>query len=370
MKKNVVVFFGGKSVEHDISIISAMQVIRALNQNKYNIIPIYLTKDNKWLYNKNMTNIDFFKDFNEKKCKKYIILPNSNILYEQKSLFLKKVCPIDFAFIIMHGAYGEDGTIQGLLNFSNIPYSSSTILGSALTMDKCMMKKIFRDSNFPILDYELVGKYEWEIMDRVKFAENLEYPVIVKPNSLGSSIGITFCKTATELIQAVDLAVIYDNKVIIEKGLTNFDEYNCSAMGNDMEIEISNVENPIHTNNYLSFSDKYLQNGKISKTELKEIKKIDIPNDLEKQIKNLTLKSFKDFNLCGIMRCDFMFDKDNQKLYINEINSIPGSLAYYLWKDRYNFTELLDKCIKFCTDEFNYQNSRQFIFDSSVLYNI
>lgn len=352
---NIAIFFGGQSTEHDISILSALQVINAINKQKYNIFPIYISKSGKWFYSENFTSIESLKNFDEKKHKEVFVKPADCFLYYSKGFF-RKVTSIDCALVVMHGKNGEDGVLQGVLEMSNIPYTSSGVTSLAVTLDKSKMKDVFLSNDFPIVNHKVVTSIEQSSK------LELSYPVIVKPNCLGSSIGISLCKNKKELISALDVAFKFDKKVIIEECVKDLVEYNCAAYGFGDKVVVSKIERPLTKNEILSFEDKYISKGKSKARSKREIP-ARIESDLKKQIEDLTAKAFRCFDCAGVIRCDFLYNGEN--LYINEINSIPGSLAYYLFDKP--FSNLLDNLIEIAILKHEEKDKVLSSFESSVL---
>lgn len=379
MKKNIGIIFGGKSVEHEVSVITALQVFENIDKSKYNPIPIYIDKKGQWFTHPKLFKYETFKNEDFNGIKPAFIKPISNdhnLYYYDKGLVSKrKKIKIDFYFILVHGTNGEDGTLQGLLELNNVPYSSSGVIGSATGMDKVIMKQIFKSENLPIVDFLWFYRKDWE-QNKDSIIENiinkLNFPVIVKPSNLGSSIGISKAEDIDSLINAIDIAVQYDLKFIVEKMINEVREINCSAIGYQDEVLTSLLEEPINWEEFLTFEDKYIRgNSKNIKIQGKDstnkrIIPADVNKDVEKQIKELTIKSFKLLNCNGVVRVDFLLDKKNN-VYINEINTIPGSLAYYLWEKKgLDFPMLIDKIIEIGFKYYKDKNSRFFDFSANL----
>ena len=349
--KKVGVIFGGVTCEHDVSIVTGLQLIENMNKSKYEVIPIYIHSDGEWYTGKELLDITLYKDFDEKKStlKKGIILPNKpKLMIEGAGLFGKaSFVDLDVVIPAMHGMNGEDGTLQGLLELANIPYTSSGVLGASVGMDKILMKNVFEANGIPVLPYTYFLRGEWE-KDKEsvlrKIEESLNYPMFVKPSNLGSSIGISKAKDRDGLINAIEVAIRYDERVIVERGVENLTEVNCSALGRADDIKVSVCEQPVNWAEFLTFEDKYLHGEKSSKSENKVpagtkggmssmTRKVpaDITEEQTKQIQFYTRYAFKVLNSKGVARIDFIIDNDDGKVYINEINTIPGSFAFYLW---------------------------------------
>lgn len=347
MRLNVAVFFGGESCEHEISCISANQVLKALKDSDYNIIPVYVAKNNDFYIGdklfelKNYYNLDLLKN----DLKKIAIYKDNNVTYLKpiKGLFNKEI-KIDVAFLVMHGTSGEDGSLQGLLEMMDLPYTSSNVLGSAIGQDKAIMKEV--------LAYEKINQLPWFYIYSKDIEDNFEqialnvekigYPIIIKPANLGSSIGIEIAHKKKELLNKLKECGKYDQKLVIEKMVTNLKEVNISVMGNYDDFKLSAIEEVIKNDELLSFKDKYEGGSKKVGPKLKGSKGMasasrkvpaDLNNKQEKLIKEYASKAFRGLNGNGVVRIDFIIDKDDNKVYLNEINSIPGSLAFYLWKE-------------------------------------
>lgn len=373
MKKNLLVFFGGKSCEHDISIITAHQAIDYVDIERYNIIPIYVDINGIFLTGDDLFDFEFCKDIDYSKLHKVYFMPATNNVYYKKN---KVLCKADAALLCMHGLNGEDGTLQGMLELSNIPYTSSGVLGSAVGMDKIAMKLFFKGLNLSVLPfiwfnkaeyYSIKGNEEfWE-----KFNSTLEYPVIVKPANLGSSIGITRCPNAESLKNAIEVAVKFDNRIIIEKALTDFKEVNCSVLGcSSIGAQASVCERPLNWQAFLSFEDKYINNGgKLGGMDsLKRRIPADITDEQSNIIKKQSVEIFKAMDCKGVVRIDYMIDNTDNSIYVNEINTIPGSLSYYLWDyEGVDFYDLMDRLIEYAIKEHRQKSYLKYAYQSNVL---
>jgi D-alanine-D-alanine ligase len=383
MKIKVGVIFGGETVEHEVSIITAVQAMEHMNQGKYEIVPIYISKDRIWYTGNMLKEIDVYQDFNElKRYAKEVVLAKTKegyCLQSIKGIFRKTITDIDVAFPIVHGNNAEDGTLQGYLESLGIPYVGSRVLGSALGQDKVIMKQIFKDSNLPIVDYVWFFDSEYaddceKIFDKV---EKLKYPVVVKPATLGSSVGITYVAKSSELANAIEEAMKYDTKIVVEKAVANLVEVNCSVFGNYSHQETSVIEEVTSDEELLTFADKYL-NGAKGKTKgaskgmasASRIITARITKTLEENIKNTSKEAFKALNLSGVCRIDYLIDKKSKKYYINEPNTIPGSLSFYLWEPTgKKYEELLDDMITLAIKDYKNRARKIYSFESNILSN-
>ena len=380
MKIKLGVLFGGPSVEHEISIISAVQAMQNMNQDKYEIIPIYMTKDRQWYTGKMLMDMDVYKDFEElKRYAKQVVLYNQNgtfYLQAVKGLFKRKVTELDIIFPIVHGSHVEDGTLAGYLDTIGIPYVGSHVLGSALGQDKVVMKQIFGAMNLPVVDYTWFYDSEYlenkeEMMSRVS---KIGYPVIVKPANLGSSIGISFVKDENDLDEAIMEAIKYDTKIVVEKAISNLVEVNCSVVGNYEFQTTSELEEVMSSDEFLTYQDKYLGNGKGGKAKGMVATDRIIPARLDDKtrtkIEEIAKAAFCALNLSGVCRIDFLIDKKSKKVYINEPNTIPGSLSFYLWEPAgKSYTKLLDELITLAIKDYKKEHKKTTSFDTNVLSN-
>ena len=365
MKTVIGVFFGGKSVEHEVSIISALQVVENLDKEKYDIIPIYISKDNKFYSSEFLSDINRYKDLDEivrLSDEVYFTHENGSLLVNKKDGIFKKVLfKIDIVFPVVHGLNVEDGTLEGFLEMYNIPYVGCDVCSSAVGMNKIIFKKVLESSNIPVIEYDTLNISEFEQDSKKAFEKiknKLSLPIIVKPANLGSSVGIEIIKDEKEFVPKMQQVFEFCENVLIERCITNLREINCSVVGGFSSQEVSVLEEPIKEDEILSYKDKYLGNGKggkLSKMGGKSsgmaslTRKIpaELNKDQEDEIYNLAKNTFKLLNCEGISRIDFILDGDNNKIYVNEINTIPGSLSFYLWEPKgVKFSELLDKAIR------------------------
>ena len=400
--KNLGVIFGGVTCEHDVSVVTGLQLIENVDKKKYNIIPIYIHSDGNWYTGEKLLDAKIYKKFNSHipGIKEAIIPPNKAglVIAEKLPLVKDKFIPLDVVIPAMHGMNGEDGTLQGLLELANIPYSSSGVLGASVGMDKILMKKVFESFDIPVLPYTYFLRDEWKknSEDVIKMIESkLQYPMFVKPSNLGSSIGISKAKDKDSLIQAIEVAISYDSRIVVEKAVENITEINCSALGYKDDVEVSCCEEPLSWKEFLTFEDKYLRGGKSSKGGAKtaptkianmpvagskqggSMENMDrripanIPDEQTNEIKELTKKTFKALYSKGVVRIDYIIDKDENKVYINEINTIPGSFAFYLWKhDGMEYSKLIDRLVDIAEKAHDDKIKNNYTFDSNIIGNI
>lgn len=363
--KNIILLFGGKSAEHDISIITAMQVRANLDETKYNIFPIYINKQNKWFWAKKQTVPKDFIDFNYATAPQVFLKAGENVLFTQGRFKAKPVCKVDCAIISCHGTNGEDGTIQGLLELCHIPHTSSGVASSAICMDKVFMKQIFEANNLPITRYIWFTKNDYlarpqKIIGEIKLA--LDFPVVVKPANLGSSIGITVCKDEKTLCDAIDLAKTFDEKILVEEAVLHLRELNCACFGRADALTLSVIDQPTTIQQFFGFKEKYISHN------IKAIKgkSQPLPQYIKTQIKNITRAVYKILGCSGVVRVDFLYNNDTEELFVSEVNSIPGSFSHFMF-NKLPFTKLLDQLIELAERKFESKNACTFCFESSVL---
>ena len=388
-KMNIAVFFGSRSCEHDVSIVSALQCIEATKAAGFNVTPVYISRDGLWYTGEPLENIETFREFNP--MTKGItrvtldVTANAGDLWawppQRAGLFAKvpaPLCHIDCVIPVFHGWHGEDGTIQGLLEMANIPYASSGVLGSAIGMDKIAMKQILRGAGFPVLDFvwftrEQLKKERQAVIERVE--KEIKYPAFIKPAALGSSIGVSRAKNRDELERALDVAASYDRRILVEVGVVHPVEINCAAVGYGEDVRASVCEMPVPSSNdtFLDFWQKYLRNASTKGEDSRGMKSLSrvvpapIGEELTKRIQTMTCDIFKLLDCCGTVRVDFILDQ-NDMLFVNEPNTIPGSLAFYLWKaSGLDFPKLIEKMVEDALRAHADKNSSVFAYDSSIL---
>lgn len=369
MKQRVLVIFGGRSTEHDISIISGLQVYENLDREMFEPVIVYIDSEGKWWSGEGLKRIDTYKNFSSKKLTEVAILPCSKKLFKRRFNGFIPLFDVDCAFIVMHGMNGEDGTLQGLLELSQIPYTSSGVLSSSVGMDKVMMKRVFNDLGLPILPYFEISRFQYEKMSSAYKLEKIAFPVIVKPAKLGSSIGITICKKQKDLTRALELAFKFDDCVVVERAVIKLKEVNISVLGFQDDIELSVIEQPVTSNLFLTFQDKYCKKSKTRGMEnLTRKIPADIDDDMKTKLQEYAKIAFRGLNCKGVVRIDFIIDEEEKELYINEINTIPGSLSFYLWdKKQIDFRLLLTKLYQIAIRDSEERKKQIFVFQSSVL---
>lgn len=382
MRIKVGFIFGGESVEHEVSIISAIQAMNKIDEEKYEVVPIYITKDREWYTGELLKDIEVYQDLKLlKKYAKNVVLyyKNGSYVLQTKGLFKRIVNIIDIAFPVVHGTNVEDGVLQGYLQSIGIPFVGSNVYASVVGQDKVYMKNIWEKAGLNMAKYTWFYDYDYRNnQDKIlKEIDKIGYPVVVKPATTGSSVGIGVASTKDEIIDAIEEAIQYDSKIIVEEKVENLKEVNIAVMGNYERQKLSAIEEVMSSNKFLTFDDKYIGNGK-SKGKFKVASKgmaslnRKLPADLSKEVKekveDMAINAFKVLGTSGNARIDFMINSKTNKVYINEINSIPGSLAFYLWEEAsVSFTDLLDEMINIGIKDYKKRSAKIHSFDSNIL---
>lgn len=385
MKIRLGVIFGGESVEHEVSIISAIQAMNKMDSEKYEIIPIYITKDRQWYTGEMLKEIEVYSDLSLiKRYAKNVVLyeDKGKFVLQSKGFFKKIIKEVDIVFPIVHGTNVEDGTLQGYLQSIGIPYVGSNVYASVVGQDKLYMKQVFEAEKLPVCKYTWFYDSEYEedpesVFDKIK---KLGYPVIVKPATLGSSVGIKTAYDQDSLKVAIDDAVKYDNKIIVEKLVEDLMEVNISVLGNYENQQVSAIEQVMPTKDFLTYEDKYIGSSKVkgklggkfksSKGMVSASRVIPAPLDkeLKEEIESVAVSAFKALGSSGVVRIDFLVDKKKNKIYINEINNIPGSLSFYLWEPiGKEYTELLDDMINIGIRDYKKRIAKTHSFETNIL---
>jgi D-alanine-D-alanine ligase len=391
---NVGVLFGSRSVEHEVSVITALQAIYQLVDNReYKIVPIYISKTGDWYTGDLLFDLENFKDLNKimSGTQKVTPIKQDQNVYLIKSP-LKKITNniierIDLALPILHGTFGEDGTLQGLFEQLGLPFGGCNVLSAAVTMDKIMTKLILKASNIPVVDFVWFNiedwfKKEFELVGQVE--TQLGYPVVVKPADIGSSVGISVANNKKELKDGVNFVRKFSERVLIERYVSNLKEVNISVLGDCESHRLSVCEEPITSHEILTYADKYAggNNSKGSKGGTKDgagsagmsslSRKIpaNISDKMKLEIEHLASISFKTLDCSGVSRIDFIIDGDTDDVYVNEFNTIPGSLSFYLWEATgVSFAELLDELIKIAKSRYRRRSMLTFTNEVNILAN-
>ncbi len=379
MKMRIGVIFGCETVEHEVSIISAIQAMKEMDSDKYEVIPIYISKEKEWYTGNILKDIDNYQDLdNLKRYAKEITLYNKkgHFVLQSKKGLKRIIDEIDIAFPIVHGVNAEDGTLHGYLELIGIPYVGCSMYAGVLGQDKVFMKQIFETENIPITNYIWFFDSEYkenseEIINKIK---KLKLPVMVKPAKLGSSVGISKVSKIEDINDAIEEAMQYDEKIVVEEAVENLIEINCSVLGNYEYQQTSEIEEVLGIDEFLSYKDKYIGDTKGIKSKgmlsTNRIIPARISDDLKKEVRDIAKNVFKIINASGVSRIDFLIDKKKNKIYVNEINTIPGSLSFYLWEPiGKKYTNLLDDLIFLAIKRYKKRNKMLFSFETNILKN-
>lgn len=383
-KMQLGVLFGSRTCEHEVAIISAVQLMRNVNREKYDVIPVYISQKGEWFTGEPLLDMKTYTPFDP--FAKGLIPVHLDLTAGSGALLHyapprgllgggreEVVARLDCVIPVMHGLHGEDGSVQGLLELANIPYASTGITGSAVGMDKITMKRFFRGMGYPVLPDCALTRAQWErnadaTLDQVE--KSLPYPVFVKPACLGSSIGVSRADGRDKLREALQLAFSYDRRVLVEQGLDKPIEVNCSVLGFDGERRASVLEMPNAGTGFLDFAEKYLAGSTGSKgmASLKRIVPAPIGEELTQALQALSLDIFDAMDCKGVVRIDYMLDRHSDHYYITEINTIPGSLAYYLWAETgLPYDQLIDEMVKYALRAFQEKERNSFAYSSDIL---
>ncbi len=375
MKINVAVLFGGNSVEHEISIISSIQAIENIDQEKYNVIPVYITKQLEMYCDSTFVTVDPFVEFDKTNYKQVNFIREDEQVFirQTKGLFNKLDERIDVVLPIVHGTGVEDGTLQGFLKMFDLPIAGPTVLSGAVGQDKAVMKDILKSNNISQTKYVWVDRGQ-TINEAISIIENaLSYPVILKPASLGSSVGIEICNDKSELESGLSNCFMYDHKIVIEEALSDFEEFNISVFGTFDDFEHSVVERVLKEDEFLSYEQKYVSGSKKSggkqggMASLSREVPARIDTSVSEQIKSLASASYRALNCNGVVRFDIIIS-NNGDIYINEVNNVPGSLSYYLWEATgYTYKDMLTKMIDQAVNKYYKDQKLIHSFDTNVL---
>lgn len=378
--------FGGRSVEHEVSVLTAHQAIAALPRDKYTPVPIYISKAGQWFTGDALLDLKNFTDleklqtlaepttFSADATQPGLLprrAPERKGLFGGRAAAEQTVEPLDIAFPLLHGSHGEDGTMQGLLELADLPYTGCGVEASAIGMDKLMTKLALRAAGVPVLPDYALSRVRWQrepdqVIEEIEAA--FRYPVFVKPVSLGSSIGVTNAEDRVALRFAIDVAATYDSRVMVEPAQQNVVEINCSVLGNEVEARASVCERPVSAGT-LSYEEKYLKGGKGDGMKgARRIIPADINEELTRGIQERAVQAFRAIGAAGVARVDFLVRPEEDTFYVNEINTIPGSLSFYLWEPSgVTFPELLTTMISYAQTRYREKRRSTFSFSSSLL---
>lgn len=378
MKTNIGVFFGGRSTEHEISVISASQAMHAINRDKYDVTPIYITKQGRFYSGDALFDVSNYRDIPSllKQCQEVYLRPvfGDYNVYLVKKPFLRSavLTTLNVVIPVLHGSNGEDGIFEGVLETIGIPYAGCNTLSSANGMDKITMKQILQANDVPVVNYTWFTDKQW-FAQRGKIVEKIEttlhYPVIVKPANLGSSVGIGRAANREQLIEKIEDAERYSSRIIVEHMVEQLQEINCSVLGDCDEYQMSVLEEPIKSGDILSYEDKYMGGSKGAKGMQASEKRIpaDLPDDVTARIKFLAGETFRVLSCHGVSRVDVIVDNADGSIYVNEINTIPGSLSFYLWEaTEIGFEELMDRLVKLALRRKRESSQKTVSYDQNI----
>lgn len=352
MKLNVGIIFGGKSVEHEASILTAIQAMEHIDKEKYEVIPIYVTKDLTWYTGGCLKFIETFKDFDLiRRYAKRVVLINKDGRYVLQKLGIIKseVASLHLAFPIVHGANMEDGSIQGYLNLIGIPYVGSSIYSSVMAQDKVFTKQVLLANHIPVTKFVWFGErfYRNKKEELFRQIDELKYPLIIKPATLGSSIGVEMITQKEEIDSTIERTFKFDSKVIIEEKIEDLTEYNIAVLLTENGNITSEIEEIRLNKDNLEYGDKFLVGDALADSNIKRVCPAVIGEKLKCDIETYALAIFKMLNMRGTARIDFLYDNKNKKLYVDEVNSIPWCFAHHLWEARnLSYQELLNIMLK------------------------
>ncbi|MCR5557546.1 MAG: D-alanine--D-alanine ligase [Butyrivibrio sp.] len=384
MKLKLAVLFGGKSTEHEISIISAIQAIGHINRDKYDVIPVYITKNNDFYVGEFIDKIEEYTHIPDllKKSTQVIWIKEGDKVslyrYPMKKFGNNCITQVDIAFPIVHGTNVEDGTLQGFLATLGLPVVGCDVLSSAVGMNKYVMKTVLKDNGVPVLDCKCYTWKDYEDVDGLvaRIEQAFTYPVIIKPLNLGSSIGIKKANDREGLLEALDLGFEFSKKILVERAISNLKEINCSVIGDYESAKASECEEPINSDEILSFEDKYIggakggakTGGSKGMASLKRKIPAEISDEMRDKIRKMAVDSFICLGCSGVSRIDFMIDMDTNEVYLNEINTIPGSLSFYLWEPLgVKYSQLLDEMIELALKADRESHKVVYSFETNVL---
>lgn len=383
MKIRVGLFFGGRSVEHEVSVITGLQALANMDTERFDVTPIYITKKSELYVGEEIGKIEAYRDIPSllSRSTRMTLVNEGGRVYmvrhPAKKFGSNILGELDVALPAVHGTNVEDGTLQGYLNFVGLPYAGCDILSSAVGMDKFVQKCVLKESGIPVLDALRLSANDASAIDKIE--AKFEYPVIVKPINLGSSVGISVAHDRAGLEDSLELAFEFAEHVLVERAITDLTEINCAVLGDEYSAQASVCERPLGSDEILSYEDKYVggnskgakSGGSKGMATLGRELPANIPDELRDRIQTLAVQAFNALGCSGVARIDFMIDNASGELYLNEFNTIPGSLAFYLWEaGGMSYKEQLSRMIDLALDRARREQSINFSFDSNILANV
>ena len=383
------VFFGGPSVEHEVSVITAMQAIQAMDPQRYEVIPVYTTKNGELYTGAHLAQLESYRNIPEalKQAQKVVLQKEGKdvvlMLAKQKRFGSSIVTALDVALPIYHGTGGEDGVMQAHFERLGLPYTGPDVTSSAIGMDKWASKAMFKLHGVPCVEGVKVTQSQY-FTDPEAAAQTIEkavgYPAIIKPYNLGSSVGIHKCRDRASLLEGLEDAFLYSQAVLAERAVQNLREINCAVLGDSEEARASVCEEPLNATDILTYADKYQSGGKTGKTgaksgggskgmqSLARVVPADLSPEMTEKVQQLAIDAFRAIGACGCSRIDFLLDNQTGELFANEINTIPGSLAFYLWeKSGLTFSQLMDEMIRLALKRQRQQSLLHRSFETNLL---
>lgn len=384
MAMKVAVMFGGRSVEHEVSVISGIQALMSMDASRYEAFPVYIAKDGTMYVGEKIGDIDAYRDVDALLAKSTkVMLTNEDGRYEFVQYPPKKFGKslrqeVDVVLPVVHGTNVEDGALQGYLRTVGVPFAGCEVTASAVGMDKRIQKEVLKAEGIPVLDCVSFTTADYVDVDAIVARAEAEigYPLIVKPVNLGSSVGIGVARDRDELVERIDDAFLYAGRILIEHAVTKLREINCSVVGDEEGAEASVCEEPLHSEEILSYEDKYLSGGKSAKGGAQSAgmasvsRKIpaELPEGMAERIQEISLAAFKALGCAGVVRIDYILDGDTGEVYFNEINTIPGSLAFYLWEaSGLSYPDLLDRLVQLALRRKRREAAITYAFDTNLL---
>jgi len=379
--KTIGVFFGSRTPEHDISIITAQLIISGLRGLEFNVVPVYIDKKGKWLIGEELGDLKIFskgEEIDAKYSKYYLDMEGSfgKMVFKKKGI-KKKTVVINIAFPAFHGSFGEDGTFQGVLEMLNIPYIGCDTASSAVCMDKALTKQVYQTENIPTTKFVCFKSKEWQenkstILNKIK--DNFNWPVFVKPVHLGSSIAIAKVKDQdiSTLENKIEVALYYDNKVLVEEAVPNLMDVTCCVIGNE-ELKASLLQESVFQSDLFDFNEKYLKEGgsQLGKSQSGVVIPARLDESTTNAIRKMAMKAYRVLDCSGIARIDFLFNKETKEFFVNEVNPLPGTIYHHLWqKSGLSLSDLLSKLIELAVEKHKQKQNVNYTFNSGVLNNI
>lgn len=376
-KTVVAVVFGGRSVEHDVSVVTGNQIMQSFDTERYEVVPVYITRDGKWFTGEPLLNLKNYQD--EVISHKGVISAILSPSVQHHGLILNpivgrlqknEVKRVDVIFPAIHGSHGEDGTLQGLIELADIPYVGCAVLGSAVANDKAMTKTILKQNGVPVIDGVTFTREDWlddrqAILDRI--SAQLTYPIFVKPATLGSSIGVSRVENDDMLTMSIDIAASFDRRIIVEQGIVGAAEINCAVMGYGNKIEASVLEQPVSWEEFLTYEEKYMRGGGGMKSA-ERIIPAPLSDAMTEKVKSTAIQAFKAIDGRGTARIDFMVNEETGAVYLNEINTMPGSLAFYLWREEgLSQSDVVDRLVKLAQDAYADKRRNTYNYQTSLI---